>query len=164
LVAAASPGYLERFGAPATPHDLRHHRCVCIRLGNDQLFQWAFERGPEAVAIATPGPLTVDESHAAIGFGLGGIGIIYGAEPVLRPHLNSGDSRIVMGDWAPMGSGFHVSCSGRRQVPTALRLLIELIREMHPPESDGKDPLLQSQARISHRSPSGILLTTPRRG
>ncbi|MFS8048082.1 LysR family transcriptional regulator [Rhizobium sp. BR 314] len=131
-VAAASPAYLERFGTPTTPHDLHKHRCVRIRLGNDQLYQWEFERGDEAVAIATPGPLTVDESHAAIGFGLSGVGIIYGAEPVLRPYLDRGSLKVVLNDWASMGSGFHAYYSGRHQVPNALRLLIDLIREIAP--------------------------------
>ncbi|MHA3790084.1 LysR family transcriptional regulator [Sphingomonas sp. YL-JM2C] len=131
-VAAASPAYLERFGTPTTPHDLREHRCIRIRLGNDQLYQWEFERDGETVAIATPGPLTVDESHAAIGFGLNGVGIIYGAEPVLGPYLRTGALKVVLGHWASIGSGFHVYYSGRRQVPTALRLLIDLIREMRP--------------------------------
>jgi DNA-binding transcriptional LysR family regulator len=131
-VAAASPDYLERFGTPSTPQDLREHRCIGIRLGNGQLYQWEFERGGEAIAIATPGPLTVDESHAAIGFGLSGVGIIYGAEPVLRRYLDSGVLRLVLGDWASIGSGFHVYYSGRRQLPTGLRLLIDLIRETRP--------------------------------
>jgi DNA-binding transcriptional LysR family regulator len=131
-VAAASPAYLERFGTPSTPHELREHRCVRIRLGNDQLYQWEFERGQEAVAIATPGPLTVDGSHAALAFGMGGVGIIYGAEPRLRPYLDSGALRIVLDDWASMGSGFHIYYSGRRQLPTGLRLLIGLIREISP--------------------------------
>jgi len=131
-VAAASPAYLERFGTPATPQDLQAHRCVRIRLGNDQLYQWEFERGEETIAVATPGPLTVDGSHAAVAFGLGGVGVIYGAEPVLRTHLESGALQPVLGDWSPMGAGFHAYYSGRRQVPTALRLLIELIREVAP--------------------------------
>jgi len=131
-VAAASPAYLERFGMPATPHDLREHRCIRIRLGNDQLYHWEFERGEEAMAIATPGPLTVDASHAAVDLGLGGAGILYGAEPVLRPHLDSGALRLVLGEWASMGDGFHVYYSSRRQLPTGLRLLIDLIREIRP--------------------------------
>jgi DNA-binding transcriptional LysR family regulator len=131
-VAAASPDYLARFGTPLTPQDLREHRCIRIRLGNDQIYQWEFERDGEEVAVATPGPLTVDESHAAIGFGLGGVGILYGAEPILRPYLDSGALRLVLGDWASMGSGFHIYYSGRRQLPTGLRLLIDLIREIRP--------------------------------
>lgn len=131
-LAAASPSYLERYGTPLTPHDLQDHRCVRIRLGNDQLYQWEFEQDEKTVAIATPGPLTVDASHASIGLGLGGIGIIYGAEPVLRPHIETGALTVVLSDWAAMGSGFHAYYSSRRQVPTALRLLIDLIREMRP--------------------------------
>jgi DNA-binding transcriptional LysR family regulator len=131
-MAAASPAYLERFGTPATPDDLRDHRCVRIRLGNDQLYQWEFERGGEAVSIATPGPVTVDDSHAAVGLGLRGVGIIYGAEPVLRRHLERGRLNAVLGDWAASGSGFHAYYSGRRQLPTGLRLLIKLIREVSP--------------------------------
>jgi DNA-binding transcriptional LysR family regulator len=131
-VAAASPAYLDRFGTPMVPQDLHHHRCIRIRLGNDQVYQWEFERGEEAVAVAMPGPVTVDSSHPAVSFGLGGVGILYGAEPILRPHLQSGALRIVLGDWASMGEGFHAYYSGRRQVPTALRLLIDLIREMRP--------------------------------
>lgn len=131
-VAAASPSYLAAFGAPSHPHDLRDHRCIRIRLGNEQLYQWEFERGQETVAIATPGPLTVDESHAAVSFGLSGVGIIYGAEPILRPYLNRGALQLVLADWASMGGGFHVYYSSRRQVPTALRLLVDLIREIRP--------------------------------
>jgi DNA-binding transcriptional LysR family regulator len=131
-IVAASPAYLERFGAPAKPKDLKGHRCIRIRLGNDQLYQWEFEQGEEALAIAAPGPLTVDASHAAVGLGLRGVGVVYGAEPVLRPHLENGHLQELLTDWSPMGSGFHAYYSGRRQVPTALRLLIELIRELKP--------------------------------
>lgn len=131
-VAAASPDYLRKFGTPRHPDDLRDHRCVRIRLGNDQIYQWEFERDGQAVAVATPGHVTVDESHAAVSFGLGGIGIIYGAEPVLRPHLDSGRLQMVLEDWAAMGSGYHIYYSSRRHVPTGLRLLIDLIRKLRP--------------------------------
>lgn len=131
-VAAASPSYLAAFGVPSHPNDLRDHRCIRIRLGNEQLYQWEFERGQETVAIATPGPVTVDESHAAVSFGLSGVGIVYGAEPILRPHLNRGALQLVLADWASVGGGFHVYYSSRRQVPTALRLLVDLIREIRP--------------------------------
>ncbi len=131
-VAAASPSYLAAFGVPSHPNDLRDHRCIRIRLGNEQLYQWEFARGQETVAIATPGPVTVDESHAAVSFGLSGVGIVYGAEPILRPHLSRGALQLVLADWASVGGGFHVYYSSRRQVPTALRLLVDLIREIRP--------------------------------
>jgi DNA-binding transcriptional LysR family regulator len=35
-------------------------------------------------------------------------------------------------DWAPLGPGFHIYYSSRRQVPAALRLFIDLVRELRP--------------------------------
>jgi DNA-binding transcriptional LysR family regulator len=83
-------------------------------------------------AIATPRPLTVDGSHAAIAFGLCGAGIVYATEAALSPHLDSGALQPILGDWASAGSGFHAYYSGRRHLPTGLRLLIDLIKEMQP--------------------------------
>lgn len=131
-IAAASPAYLERFRIPEKPEDLQDHRCIGIRLGNDQLYRWEFEQGDRQIAIAAPGPITVDATHAAVSFGVAGIGIIYAAEPALKPYIQSGRLRVVLEGWASMGSGFHVYYPSRRQVPTALRLLIDLIREMRP--------------------------------
>jgi len=131
-VAAAARAYLERFGRPTHPSQLQEHRCVSFRLGNDQLYQWEFEHNAEAISVATPGPITVDESNASLGLGLRGVGIIYGAEPLLMPHLDSGALQLVLDDWACLGSGYHIYYSSRRHVPTGLRLLIELIRELRP--------------------------------
>ena len=131
-IAAASPTYLARFGTPADPPDLKNHRCVGFRLGNDQLYRWEFERDGDVCAIETPGPLTVDASHAAIAFGLCSAGVVYATEAALRPHLDSGALQPVLEDWATTGSGFHIYYSGRRHLPTGLRLLIDLIREVRP--------------------------------
>jgi DNA-binding transcriptional LysR family regulator len=131
-VACASPSYLERFGAPARPDDLQNHSCIRFRLGNEQIYHWEFERGDETVAVATPGPVTVDASHAALSFGLSGVGIIYAAEPIVQAHLESGRLKLVLAEWTSMGSAFNVYYSGRRHVPTGLRLLIDLIREIRP--------------------------------
>ncbi len=40
--------------------------------------------------------------------------------------------RLVLEDWSSPGPGFHIYYSSQRQVPTGLRLLIELIREIQP--------------------------------
>ncbi|MBB6193946.1 DNA-binding transcriptional LysR family regulator [Sphingobium wenxiniae] len=131
-MAAAAPSYIEQFGLPEHPSQLVDHRCVRIRLGNDQIYQWEFDRGEESVVVTAPGPLTVDATHAALGLGLGGCGIIYGSEPIFRPYFKDGRLLPVMADWMSLGSGFHIYYSGRRHVPTGVRLLVELIRNIRP--------------------------------
>ena len=96
------------------------------------MYRWEFERGDEAIEITAPGPVSVDASAAALTCGLTGIGVIYGAELVLRPYIAAGTLTAACPQWSSMGSGFHAYYSGRRQVPTALRLLIDLIVEARP--------------------------------
>lgn len=127
-----SPAYLERFGVPAHPRDLLTHRCLRIRLGDDSLYRWEFDQGDETLALDVPGAITIDETQFALALTTRGAGLAYLPEPCVTPLVSRGELRLVLEDWASMGPGFHIYYPGRRQLPTGLRLLIDLIREMRP--------------------------------
>ncbi|WP_280790760.1 LysR substrate-binding domain-containing protein [Methylopila sp. M107] len=131
-VVAGSVEYLERFGEPRHPDDLKNHRGLRFRLGNDRLYRWEFERAGEEIDVAVPGPITLNDSRIIMTLLLGGGGLMYAPEPLLAPLVASGSVRLILEDWAPMGPGFHIYYSSRRQVPAGLRLLIDLILEMRP--------------------------------
>lgn len=131
-VVVGSVDYLERNGEPAHPDDLSAHRCLRFRIGDDSVYRWEFERGDEEIAVAVPGSLTFDDSRAILEALTGGAGLMYAPEPLVAPLLAKGTIRLVLGEWAAVGPGFHVYYSGRRQLPTGLRLLIDLVRELKP--------------------------------
>jgi DNA-binding transcriptional LysR family regulator len=131
-IVVGAPGYLDRFGAPSHPNDLQAHRCIRIRTGDDRLYRWEFERGAESLAIAVPGSLIVDDGRLSIAAARDGIGLTYVADAMARSALANGDLRTVLEDWAPVSGGFHIYYSSRRQMPVALRLFIDLVRELRP--------------------------------
>lgn len=131
-IVVGSPAYLAAKGAPAHPRDLAAHDCVRIRIGDDSIYRWEFERDGETIEVETPGALTVDDGRLGLSAVLQGQGLMYVNEPMVRADLDAGRLITVLDDWAPVGSGFHVYYSSRRQVPTALRLLIEHLRERRP--------------------------------
>lgn len=146
-MSAAAPDYLAREGIPETPQALAGHRCIRIRLGNSQIYDWEFERDGACCTIAAAGPITVDDSQTAISLARQGAGILYGAEPVLRPSIEAGTLIPVLAPWSSIGGGFHIYYSGRRQVPNALRLLIALFRELDPMgQGRGCNPDLMREA------------------
>lgn len=131
-VVAASPAYLEKFGTPKHPNDLQHHRCVGVRLGDERTYRWEFQ-GPEGeFDIAVPSRITADESATMISMAVAGAGLTYGVEAAFAPFVERGELRLVLKDWAVSGPGYHLYYSSRRQLPTGLRLLVELIRELRP--------------------------------
>jgi DNA-binding transcriptional LysR family regulator len=127
-VAAGAPAYFERFGTPLHPHDLMQHNCLRFRLGDDSRYAWEFDRGDESVAVDVPGSLTIDNSTLALDLARRGAAIAYVPEPLVLPFVERGELRIILEDWASDGPGFHIYYPGRRQVPTALRLLIDHVR------------------------------------
>ena len=131
-VVVAAPSYLERFGTPRVPQDLQQHRCIGVRLGDDRIYRWEFEGPDGEFAVPVNSKITADETRAMVAIALQGMGLVYGLEAVFAPDLAAGRLRLVLEDWATKGPGYHIYYSSRRQVPTALRLLIDLIREIRP--------------------------------
>ena len=131
-VVAGAAQYLKRFGVPEHPQDLLKHRCLRIRLGNGCMYDWEFEKGEEAVSIAVPGLITIDETRVGLSLARQGAGLMYAPEPAMAPLIASGYVTTVLDDWASIAPGFHMYYSSHRQLPMGLRLLIDLIRELQP--------------------------------
>ena len=131
-VVAGAPAYFERHGVPLHPNDLLRHRCHRIRLGNERIYHWDFERGQENIALDVPGTITIDDTSFVLALTVAGAGLAYLPEPYVTPLVRQGALRVVLEEWSSVGPGFHMYYSGRRQLPTGLRLLIELIRELRP--------------------------------
>lgn len=131
-VVAGAPHYLKRFGVPKHPQDLLKHRCLRIRLGNGCMYDWEFKKGGDAVSIAVPGLITIDETRVGLSLARQGAGLMYAPEPAMAPLIASGHVTTVLDDWASIAPGFHMYYSSHRQLPMGLRLLIDLIRELQP--------------------------------
>ncbi len=131
-VVAGAPGYLDRFGTPQVPDDLASHRCLGVRLGDDRIYRWEFQGAEGEFDIPVPSGVTADDTRATLAMARAGAGLIYGPEPIFAQDLAGGTLRLVLEEWAITGPGYHVYYSSRRQIPTGLRLLVDLIRELKP--------------------------------
>ncbi|KAA0121234.1 LysR family transcriptional regulator [Methylobacterium sp. P1-11] len=131
-VVVGAPAYLDLHGTPDHPGDLAAHRCLRIRIGDESLYQWEFERADEAIALDVPGAVTLDNTQFALSLAAAGGGLAYLPEACVGTSVARRELRVVLAEWAPLGPGFHLYYPGRRQLPTGLRLLIDLIREAKP--------------------------------
>ncbi len=131
-IVAGSPAYLARAGTPKHPDELQHHQCIGIRLGDDRIYRWEFDGPDGEFAVPVSGRITVNESQAMLAMALEGGGLMYAMEPLLKAHLENGSLCRVLEAHATSGPGYHLYYSSRRHVPTALRLLMDHIREKRP--------------------------------
>ena len=122
-----APDYLARRGVPSTPDDLSLHDCIEYRWG-DSRFAWPFRRDGALHRVAVRGPVSVNSAELAVRAAVDALGIAYTSEMAAQPFLHSGRLIRVLEDWSPSHGGYFIYYAGHRQVPLALRALIDLIR------------------------------------
>jgi DNA-binding transcriptional LysR family regulator len=134
VAVVAAPSYLAQRRAPRTPDDLVHHSCIQYRRGMDgDVFAWPFERSGKLRRVAVSGRMTVNEPDLAVRAAVDGLGLVYTIEARAEVFLRSGQLVRVLEDWSPAFEGLFIYYPGRRQVPAALRALIDMIREIRTP-------------------------------
>ncbi|WP_339506836.1 LysR family transcriptional regulator [Pseudomonas sp. EA_15y_Pfl1_P102] len=131
-VVVGTRDYLNRCGVPLHPEDLKQHSCLRFRLGNGRMYNWEFEKDGEKLEIPVSGSVVLDETRVMLAMVAQGAALTYIAEPVVAPLLANGTLQVVLKEWASVGPGFHIYYSSYRQMPIALRLLINLIKELRP--------------------------------
>ncbi len=127
-IAIASPDYLQGHPAPRMPADLAGHACIGIRMGSGLIYHWELECGDARFVVNQAWVMTANETVTSIDLAEAGIGIIYCLEDRVRRQLDEGTLVRVLPEWSSLGPAFHLYYPSRRQLPQALRALLELLR------------------------------------
>ena len=129
VAVVASPAYLAARGVPRTPRDLRDHACINYRwAGSGALYRWDFERQGEMFDVVVEGPLTLNDTDLILAAALDGVGLASTLESSVANHIAAGRLVRVLEDWCQPFPGFFLYYPSRRQVPPALRALIDFMR------------------------------------
>ena len=128
----ATPSYIARYGRPATPEDLRNHRCVRYRGASGGLQSWNFERNNRLFEVNVSGPIIVNDINAMLVAVRSGVAIAYVAEPTAEPMVEAGELELLLSDYAANTSGLFLYYPSRKQVMPKLRAFIDYVRAYLP--------------------------------
>lgn len=137
FVVVATPAYFARYGRPATPEDLRDHRCVRFRLASGALMPWTFEKGNREYEVGVTGPVIVNDWIAALVAMRTGVAATMMAEPMARSMVESGEVELVLTDYAASTSGLFLYYPSRKQMMPKLRAFIDFVRDHLPDNVTG---------------------------
>jgi DNA-binding transcriptional LysR family regulator len=135
-----SPEYFAHHPRPRQPLDLLSHTCIRYRLAGGRLYHWEFERGDEALNLDVPGTLTLDEPTLIREAALAGVGLAILTDWFISDDVAAGRLIPVLTEWMQPFAGISLYYPANRHMPTALRLLIDLIHEVvtrEPPRRRG---------------------------
>ncbi|HBS55661.1 MAG TPA: LysR family transcriptional regulator [Stenotrophomonas sp.] len=125
----ASPEYLRQHPAPQHPRDLLQHECIRFRFASGHLYKWQFDREGQSLEIDVRGRLTLSEQTTIMRAVLDGFGLAYVLEDAARPHIEAGTMVAVLQDWSEPFPGFVLYYPKQRQMSSALRAFVDMLRE-----------------------------------
>ncbi|WP_108660989.1 LysR family transcriptional regulator [Acuticoccus kandeliae] len=129
MMAAVSPDYLARRGAPETPHDLTGHNCINLRLPTfGGLYAWEFEKDGRALQVRVDGQLISNDPDLMIKAAIEGAGIICLPDDHLAAHVRAGRLVPILAPWCPPFPGYHLYYPSRHQKSAAFELLLDALR------------------------------------
>ncbi len=127
-VLCASPAYIEKYGAPATPHELTGHDCMCFMFGEDIHDRWRFSLGDGPEVVVRVRSVNVSNDGDAVRrWALLGKGIVYKAGFDVSADLAAGRLRVLCPDWTTEAAPLFLVVPGRRQLTPLLRRLRDFI-------------------------------------
>jgi DNA-binding transcriptional LysR family regulator len=122
----ASPSYLARHGAPATPEALLEHNCIRQRFpANERMYEWRFQHGSKQVLIDVQGRMMYDEMPAVLEAAVNGLGIAYVFEDFAREALDRGAVAPLLEKYRLPGESFYIYYPNRAHMPAKLRAFID---------------------------------------
>lgn len=124
---AASPGYLERRGRPASPADLADHELL-VRTGLAQGDSWRLQKDGREIVIPVSGRFKSDSGEALLDAAIAGLGITGVPAFMLNGAMTAGLLEPVLADYRfPPAGLFLVRPPG--PAPGKVRVLTELLIE-----------------------------------
>jgi DNA-binding transcriptional LysR family regulator len=129
-VLCASPAYIERHGAPATPHELTGRDCLCFMLNDEVHDRWRFSReGAPEITVRVKSVNVSNDGDAVRRWALLGKGIAYKALFDIAADLAHGRLKALCTDWTTEATPLLLVMPSRRQLTPLVRCLRDFIAE-----------------------------------
>ncbi|MCM2253125.1 MAG: LysR substrate-binding domain-containing protein [Ramlibacter sp.] len=131
-VFCASPDYLRRHGEPATPEDLRHHRCLRLRLPNVRLGPMRLldpTQHDRVLEVDVPAVMTANHTDTLLRATAEGGGISSQPVDLLVPLLRSGAVKRVLAPWITARLSLVAALPSRKYMPPRTRAFMDHLIE-----------------------------------
>ncbi|HEY9571842.1 MAG TPA: LysR family transcriptional regulator, partial [Pusillimonas sp.] len=136
----AAPQYLQEFGAPMRPSDLRSHQCIVLRESDETYGTWHLAQASRTETVKVRGRISTNDGESALAWALEGHGILVRSEWDAAAYLRSGRLRPVLTDWALPSANIVAVYPTRQNLSARTRAFVEqLVDWFSPQRKSGKN-------------------------
>jgi DNA-binding transcriptional LysR family regulator len=131
FIVVGSPDYFAEHGTPQRPEDLLKHECITYRAATSgELYAWELERGRKNWRVPVRGGIVTSDHDLCVTLAEQGLGLAYTFEPYVARQLRDGALKAVLEPYASAVPGFFLYYPSRARSSPALRLFVEVAKEV----------------------------------
>lgn len=131
----ASPDYLARRPAPATPEDLALHDCLVLRENQEDVTLWRLRRDRKDLSVRVPSTLSSNDGEVVKCWALAGKGIMQRSEWDVAEHLREGRLVRVLADWKLPDADVVALVDHRTGMSARVRLFLSFLQQRFKPKA-----------------------------
>lgn len=131
FVAVASPEYIQKYGFPKTPSELKKHNCIGFRFQSGRLYEWEFAKRGKKSTFNVSGALITNSPRVLVDAAKRGVGIALVAAPLVADEIGSKNLIVVLKGWERDWPGLYLYYPRNRHMPNALRICIDALKQTH---------------------------------
>ena len=128
-VVVAAPSYLAAHGTPRRVEDLAVHNCLTYSYFGKSLWKFTDAKTGAPSDVPVGGNLSANESMALLAAAREGAGIALQPVFAAAPFIASGQLVRLLPELVPQVLGIHGVYSSRRQMPAALRAMLDFLAD-----------------------------------
>lgn len=133
IVVCAAPSYLEKYGTPLHPDDLRRHVCLGYAYSATPE-EWLFQVNGRPHKVRVAGQICLDNGDAMRGMAVAGAGLIVSPTFIVGADVQAGRLTTLLHDFMPEAQTVYAVYPSRRHLTPKVRALIDLLAERFGPE------------------------------
>lgn len=139
IVMCASPAYLEKYGEPKTPGDLKKHQCLRYAY-SDSVKNWTLENKKGIrKQIPVDGSLFANNGNLICDALINGMGIALLPTFIVGDALRKGEAKIILDDWRPNMQDISLLYPSSRHLSAKVRAFVDLAVEHFQPPGGEKN-------------------------
>lgn len=129
MLTCTAPAYLDRFGDPAHPAELRDHACLCLSTAaTPGVWRYVDREGGE-IEVQVGGRLRSDSMDMLCAAAERGLGIIHGPSFVLGPLMQAGRLRPVLPAFRTPALDLNAVLPSNRHLSTKVRVTVDFLAQ-----------------------------------
>ena len=137
LVKCASPAYLEKYGEPQKPRDLKNHQCLLYAY-SDSVRSWTFEdKQGKKQLVSVDGPLIANNGNLICDAIVNGMGIARLPTFIIGDAIRNGDAKIILDDWRAKPEDISLIYPSSRHLSAKVRTFVDFaVEHFRPPKGE----------------------------